>query len=113
MVLAGFSQGGAMSLFTGLTLSKPLAGLACLSGYLPLADEVEREATEAAKSTPVRMFHGDADEVVLLEWGMQTKERLTGMGCTDVNMTTYSGMGHTATMKEMGHVLSFITKALQ
>ena len=64
VVLAGFSQGGAMSLFTGLRYPQRLAGIMCLSGYLLLADKLSDEASTANRSVPVFQAHGTADPVV-------------------------------------------------
>ncbi|GBQ80226.1 putative esterase [Gluconacetobacter johannae DSM 13595] len=66
IVIGGFSQGCAMSLMTGLRYSSPLAGIAGLSGYLPLAGQTGREATEANRATPVFLAHGEGDTVVPL-----------------------------------------------
>lgn len=113
MVLAGFSQGGALSLYTGLTCGHKLAGIACLSGYLPVPDRVASSTTDDSKTIPIRMFHGDSDEVVRLEWAHKSKDKLEAIGCKDVNLTVYGGLPHSASMKELSHVLSFLIKVLQ
>ena len=64
IVLAGFSQGGAMSLHVGLRHAERLAGVICLSGYLLLEDSLENEASAANKLTPILMGHGTQDPVV-------------------------------------------------
>ncbi|CUW48556.1 alpha/beta hydrolase [Novacetimonas hansenii] len=66
IVVGGFSQGCAMSLMTGLRYPLPLAGIAGLSGYLSLAGQTGREATEANRATPVFLAHGEGDTVVPL-----------------------------------------------
>ena len=58
IVLAGFSQGAAMALFTGLRLDRPLAGLLVLSGYLVLEDTLDAERATANAATPVFFGHG-------------------------------------------------------
>lgn len=64
IVIAGFSQGCAMSLLSGLTYPKPLGAIVGLSGYLPLRQKLEELRTEANKKTPVWLGHGTADPVV-------------------------------------------------
>src|SRR5690606_27666499 len=65
-VLAGFSQGCAMTLQTGLRHAQKLAGLIGLSGYLPLADKVAQERHPANQDTPIFLAHGVMDPVVVL-----------------------------------------------
>jgi phospholipase/carboxylesterase len=80
IVLAGFSQGCAMSLLTGLRHSERLAGIAGLSGYLPLADKTAAERSEAGRTTPIFLAHGTHDEVVELSRGEATRDVLKGLG---------------------------------
>jgi phospholipase/carboxylesterase len=64
IILAGFSQGCAMTLQTGLRYPEKLAGLICLSGYLPLSTMIKDERSEANLHTPIFMAHGRGDPVV-------------------------------------------------
>lgn len=80
IILAGFSQGCAMTLQTGLRYPKKLAGLLCLSGYLPLADSVSAERSEANSSTPVFMAHGRADTVVHIHRAEASRDYLKNLG---------------------------------
>ena len=80
IILAGFSQGCAMTLQTGLRHSGKLAGLLCLSGYLPLPQTVVQEATEANKHVPIFMAHGVADPVVLIQRAQQSRDLLKQLG---------------------------------
>ena len=64
IVLAGFSQGGAMALFTGLRHPAALAGVMCLSGYMVLHETLEAEASEANRGVPVFQGHGTEDPMV-------------------------------------------------
>ena len=64
IVLGGFSQGAALSLYAGLRETAPLGGIVALSGYLPLAGRLFSEVTTAGHRTPVFMAHGDFDNVV-------------------------------------------------
>lgn len=76
IVLAGFSQGAAMTLFTGTRSAHRFAGLMVLSGYLILEDSFEAEQHEANRSTPLLAMHGTRDEVVPLDLGAYAFERL-------------------------------------
>lgn len=80
IVLGGFSQGCAMTLQTGLRYSKPLAGLLCLSGYLPLANTLDHERSTANQSTPIFMGHGEQDNVVPIPRALLAKEKLASLG---------------------------------
>ena len=82
IVIGGFSQGGAMSLFSGLTAKVRLAGIVGLSSYLLLslkfADLVPKP--EFNKETPIFMAHGDVDQVVNTSLGKKSYDMLKGMG---------------------------------
>jgi len=80
IVLAGFSQGGAIALQTGLRHPRKLAGVMALSTYLPLAESLPQEATPANKATPIFMAHGTYDPVVPLMMGAGSMTVLTGLG---------------------------------
>ena len=80
IVLAGFSQGGAIALQTGLRHPERLAGVMALSTYLPLADSLPHEAAAANKATPVFMAHGLFDPVVPLAMGAGSMTFLAGLG---------------------------------
>ncbi len=80
IVLAGFSQGCAMTLQTGLRYPHKLAGLMCLSGYLPLADKIAAERSAANQQTPIFMAHGRGDNVVLINRAEASRELLTSLG---------------------------------
>lgn len=76
IVLAGFSQGGAIVLHTALRFEQRLAGVMALSTYLPLADILAQEAHDANQGLPVFMGHGTMDEVVPASMGEATRDRL-------------------------------------
>jgi len=80
VILAGFSQGGAIALQTGLRHDRPLAGIMALSTYLPLADSFTREAAPANRVTPIFMAHGTFDPVVPYAMGAGSMTFLTGLG---------------------------------
>ena len=80
IVVAGFSQGCAMSLMVGLRHAEALAGLVCMSGYLPLADLTLVEHTAASLKTPIFMAHGTRDAVVALPRATASRDALLAMG---------------------------------
>jgi len=80
IVLAGFSQGGAIALQTGLRHPERLAGILALSTYLPLADTLEQEASAAARDVPIFMAHGVEDPLIPLARAAQSRDRLTALG---------------------------------
>lgn len=80
IVLAGFSQGCAMTLQTALRLPEKLAGMMCLSGYLPLAATVALERHPANFSTPIFMAHGRGDPVIPIKRAEQSRDALHALG---------------------------------
>jgi phospholipase/carboxylesterase len=80
IVLAGFSQGCAMTLQTGLRHPEKLAGLMCLSGYLPLAAMIEAERHAANHASPIFMAHGRQDPVVVIARAEQSRDALKALG---------------------------------
>lgn len=80
VLLAGFSQGGAITLAAGVRRRVPLAGLIALSTYLPGADQLPEFASDAAKAQPIFMGHGTSDPVVLPAFGQRSAQALTAAG---------------------------------
>ncbi len=80
IVLAGFSQGCALTLLAGLRHGERLAGLAGLSGYLPLAAQTQAERSPNNCNTPVFLAHGRSDPVVSLSRALATRETLQALG---------------------------------
>ena len=79
-VLMGFSQGCAMTLMTGLRAPQRLAGLAGLSGYLPLADSTAAERSAANADVPIFLAHGSQDPVVVPARGLASRDALLALG---------------------------------
>ncbi len=80
IVLAGFSQGGAVALHCGLRYPQSLGGILALSTYLPLPDRLPHEAAAANRRTPVFMGHGELDPIVPLFQGRRSADLLEDMG---------------------------------
>lgn len=80
LFLAGFSQGGAITLAAGLRRQTPLAGLVALSTYLPLGADMVDAATEAARQQPLFMAHGSSDPVVPYLGGKRSADALRRAG---------------------------------
>jgi phospholipase/carboxylesterase len=110
IILAGFSQGCAMTLQTGLRHPETLAGLMCLSGYLPLADKTAAERTPASLATPIFMAHGTADPVVAIARAEQSRDLLTGMGY-QVEWHAYR-MQHSLCQEEIDAIGAWLKKVL-
>jgi phospholipase/carboxylesterase len=111
IVLAGFSQGCAMALHTGLRLPHRLAGIMALSGYLPLADRFATERMQANATTPVFMAHGTQDPVVVLERGAKSRDALVAMG-HPVQWHTYP-MQHAVHPREIADIAAFLKQVLK
>jgi phospholipase/carboxylesterase len=100
IVLAGFSQGGAMSVYTGLRHSERLAGIMSLSGFAPLgAGTVDAQLAAANQHTPIFMAHGTQDPILPIEWGVQMRQMLESLGYP-VEWHQYP-MPHTVSMEEL------------
>ena len=80
IILAGFSQGGAVVLHTGLRYPQPLGGILVLSAYLPLRASLGTEASAANTRVPLMMAHGTADPVVPLSLAEQSRDLLREQG---------------------------------
>lgn len=76
IILAGFSQGGAIALHTGLRYPRKLAGIMGLSTYLPLADSLANEAADANRATAIFLGHGTFDPIVPFELAIKTQDQL-------------------------------------
>lgn len=106
IILAGFSQGGAMALHTGLRYPKTLGGIIALSTYLPLADMVANELHPANQSTPVLMMHGIYDLIVKLEWGEISRDTLRQLGYS-IDWQTYP-MAHIVCPEQIHYLVDWL-----
>ncbi|MGH8606615.1 MAG: alpha/beta hydrolase, partial [Gammaproteobacteria bacterium] len=111
IVLAGFSQGGAIALQTGLRHPQKLAGVMALSAYLPLADSLPQEAAAANKGTSIFMAHGLYDPVVPLMMGAGSKIFLAGLGYS-IEWHQYP-MPHSVCPQEIDDIGAWLRKILK
>jgi phospholipase/carboxylesterase len=99
IVLAGFSQGAAMALLTGLRHAERLGGIVGMSGYLPLAATLEAERSAANHDVPIFLAHGRQDSVVPYARGMASRDALVALGHA-VDWHEYA-MGHSVCAEEI------------
>jgi phospholipase/carboxylesterase len=110
IVLAGFSQGCAMALMTGLRHKQRLAGIVGMSGYLPLAQSTAGERSDANALTPVFMAHGQHDNVVAVQRGQASRDALQALGY-QVEWHEYP-MAHSVCMEEIADLNAWLLKTL-
>jgi len=110
IILAGFSQGCAMTLQTGLRHPEKLAGMLCLSGYLPLHTHVAHERTKESIDTPIFMAHGRQDHVVPVLRAEQSRDVLKGLGY-QVEWHEYQ-MQHSLCFEEVQDISAWLKKVL-
>mgnify|MGYP002777995097 CR=1 FL=1 len=110
IVLAGFSQGGAITLQTGLRQTQPLAGLVALSCYLPLAPLFADERAPASAQVPVFLAHGSSDPVVPLARGAAARDQLKQLGYA-VEWHEYP-MPHSVCGEEVEDIATFLKRVL-
>jgi len=111
IVLAGFSQGGAIVLHAGLRYPARLAGIMALSTYLPLAEALEAEKSDDNLATPIFLAHGSADPVIPIDLANRSHQQLEQQGYT-VEWHEYSGMAHSVSEQEIYHLAEWLEKVL-
>ena len=109
IVLAGFSQGGAIVLQTGLRYPERLAGIMALSTYLPLQEKIS-EASQPNRDVPIFMAHGTYDDIIPLHRAEQSRDLLVKNGFA-VDWRTYP-MPHSVCPEEIGHISQFLLRIL-
>lgn len=109
IVIAGFSQGGAVALQTALRSEFTLGGCVALSTWLPLRDNYPKALSSSSSSLKVLQIHGSSDQVVHHKWGLMSHETLKGLlPSAQVSFHTISGMGHSSDPEEINIVQSFL-----
>ena len=107
--LAGFSQGGAMALYTALNMKNSVAGVIALSAYLPLASQCK---ADLAKTTPIFVASGQFDPIVLPVWTKQSTEWLAKSGYKDISSHSYP-MEHSICVEEISDLSQWISKKIK
>jgi len=111
IVLAGFSQGGAIVLQAALRHAEALAGVLALSTYLPLAAKVQAEASSANRTIPIFMAHGQYDEIIPLDRAEASRDALQRLGYA-VEWHAYP-MPHSVCAPEIADISRFLNRVLQ
>ncbi|KYQ92510.1 hypothetical protein DLAC_11654 [Tieghemostelium lacteum] len=113
IIIGGFSQGAALSIYTFYQSKHKLAGCMALSGYLPIASKFEELSKDNInKSSPMIQFHGEIDQVVKFDWGKKTNEVLANIGCTNLQFIKFSNLGHSCNFNEVQDMDKFLRKYL-
>lgn len=110
IVLAGFSQGGAIAFQTALRRSQPLAGVMALSTYVPLAATLAAERNAASNAVPIFMAHGTYDPIIPLATAERSRDLLQGLGYA-VDWHEYP-MEHSVCPEEIAAIGAFLRKVL-
>jgi phospholipase/carboxylesterase len=107
--LAGFSQGAAMAMYTALNYHGRLGGVLCLSGYLPLGQQLKPQLD---KTTPFLIGGGQFDPVVMPQWTQQSNDWLLSHGYSVIDFHLYP-MEHTVCYQELKDLSLWLTKQVQ
>jgi len=110
IMIGGFSQGGALSLYTALHTNHKLAGVVALSCWFPLHKQIAG-ASQTNRDIPFLQAHGDCDPVVPFKWGQLTSQLLRDI-LPNHEFKSYKGMMHSSSEEEMKDVKQFIAKCL-
>ena len=110
IIVAGFSQGGAIALHCGCRYPRQLAGIMALSTYLALPDQLDDQISDVAAEIPVFMAHGRQDDVVAYRYGKESMEQLVSSSI-DVQWHEYD-MGHAVCMEEIQHIRQWLIDVL-
>ena len=111
IVLAGFSQGGAIVLQAGLRQSKSLAGIMALSTYLPIPEKLAAEKAEANQNIPIFLAHGAIDQVIPVELAYTTRGQLEKAGY-QLEWHEYEHMPHSVSLDEINHISAWLQNIL-
>ena len=110
IVLAGFSQGGAIVLQTALRHPEPLAGIMALSTYLPLSGKLQEELQEKNKNIPIFMAHGSYDNMIPMSRAEASRDALAALGYK-IEWHDYP-MPHSVCPQEIGDIAEFLLRTL-
>lgn len=108
IIVGGFSQGGALALYTGLTSTQPLAGIVALSCWLPLHKSFP-DARKTDDTVPILQCHGEVDPVLPYKFGQLSHYSLKSF-MKNAQFNSYPGLSHSSSDEEMNEVKAFIEK---
>ena len=111
IILAGFSQGGAISLYTGIRCQQPLAGILALSTYLPILGASDLKTYSVNKNIPIMMAHGVEDTLIPINLAMQTRILMEKSGFV-IEWYSYP-MGHSLCPEEIADISSWLIRVLE
>lgn len=111
VVLAGFSQGGAIALHAGLRLPFRIAGILALSTYLPASRSLASQAHDANRDVPIFLAHGSQDPVIALSLSEHSRAVMSGLGYM-VEVHTYP-MAHSVCPEEVRDIASWLSRVLR
>jgi len=110
IILAGFSQGGAIILQTGLRYPERLGGIMVLSSYVPLADKLVKEKHSANQKTPIFYGHGEEDDIIPIDFAKQSRDLLLAQGY-QIEWHSYA-MPHAVVPDEIDDIGIWLRKVL-
>lgn len=110
IILAGFSQGGAIALYTGLTSSYELGGIMALSTYLPIQQETFAAITEHALKLPVFMAHGQFDDVIQIQHAEQSRDVMQEKGIA-IEWHQYP-MAHSVSAEQIRDIATWLKRQI-
>jgi phospholipase/carboxylesterase len=110
IILAGFSQGGAMALYTGLRMDFPIGGIIALSTYQVLANTLEQERSDANQNVPIFMAHGVFDSIVPFAVGKMSYKQMHKLSY-QIQWKDYP-MEHSVIPEEIQHIGEFINRVV-
>jgi len=111
IIIAGFSQGGAVAYYVGVRSEHELGGILALSTYLPFAELVEQEQSKVNIQTPILANHGTQDPVVPLQYGQDSADFLINLGYA-VKWQTYP-MAHQVVMEQLKDIGSWVNQTFE
>jgi phospholipase/carboxylesterase len=110
IILAGFSQGGAIALYTGLRYEKPLAGIMALSTYLPMAEHLQAEQSAVNQSVAIFMAHGQQDSTIPIAVATASKTKME-QAAYQIEWHDYP-MAHSVSIEEIQDISAWLKKIM-
>ncbi|KAL5456885.1 hypothetical protein EMCRGX_G034111 [Ephydatia muelleri] len=112
IVLGGFSQGGALALFSALTYDKPLGGIVALSSWLPLHALLPKRMTPQNKNIQCLICHGEDDSMVNFKYGKLTYQFISGFNSSNVQFKAYRGLDHSSCPQEVSDIEQWLHRVI-